>query len=99
MTPARSRGRSVGSFRWWFEDRRTGEIVIGQLPNWSIIGAAMAFVVRVLATDGSTLHDVASVAFTALLVVWAADELVRGVNPWRRVLGAFVLASQVISLL
>jgi hypothetical protein len=26
------------------------------------------------------------------LAVWAVDEIVRGVNPWRRILGAAVLA-------
>nr|WP_313899185.1 hypothetical protein [Methylobacterium sp. J-090] len=30
-------------------------------------------------------------AGTVALIVWAADELARGVNPWRRVLGAGVL--------
>jgi hypothetical protein len=42
---------------------------------------------------------VRSVAASALsgvgrgaLIVWALDELVRGVNPFRRVLGAVVLA-------
>jgi hypothetical protein len=26
------------------------------------------------------------------LVLWAGDEVVRGVNPWRRILGGSVLA-------
>ncbi len=33
------------------------------------------------------------------LIVWALDELVRGASPFRRVLGALVLAYQVVMLL
>jgi hypothetical protein len=29
---------------------------------------------------------------------WGADELIRGVNPWRRLLGALVIAWQLIGL-
>jgi len=31
-------------------------------------------------------------------VIWALDELVRGVNPWRRILGGGVLVWQVAEL-
>jgi hypothetical protein len=40
------------------------------------------------------LADVASGA----IVFWGLDELVRGVNPWRRVLGALVLSLSVVSI-
>jgi hypothetical protein len=30
------------------------------------------------------------------LVWWAVDELIRGVNPWRRFLGGAVLAGQIL---
>jgi len=33
---------------------------------------------------------------TAGLVWWAIDELFRGVNPWRRLLGGAVLAGQIL---
>ena len=33
------------------------------------------------------------------LLVWALDEVVRGASPFRRVLGAVVLAAQLVSLL
>jgi hypothetical protein len=36
---------------------------------------------------------------TVALVVWALDELVRGVNPFRRLLGAGVLVTQGVGLL
>ena len=38
------------------------------------------------------------VAVYAALGWWATDELVRGVNPFRRILGAVVLGSAVASL-
>ncbi len=33
------------------------------------------------------------------LLVWALDEVVRGASPFRRLLGAVVLATQVVSLM
>jgi hypothetical protein len=35
---------------------------------------------------------VVAVVATVALLVWSVDELVRGVNPWRRLLGGGVLA-------
>ena len=32
------------------------------------------------------------------LIVWALDELVRGASPFRRLLGAVVLAGQIVRL-
>ena len=33
------------------------------------------------------------------LVVWSGDEIVRGVNPWRRLLGGGVLAASLVGVL
>ena len=41
-----------------------------------------------------TLADVGMGA----LIVWALDELVRGVSPFRRLLGAVVLTGQLVRL-
>jgi len=38
---------------------------------------------------------VAKVVATGSLIVWSLDELVRGVNPWRRLLGIVVLIYEV----
>ena len=35
----------------------------------------------------------------APLIVWAGDEVLRGVNPWRRLLGGGVLAFTLVGLL
>ena len=76
----------------------TGEITIAQRPNWPLIGALIALAARVVADRGSTLDDIGAVAFTLLMLIWASDELVRGVNPWRRLLGAVVIVWQLVEL-
>jgi type IV secretory pathway VirB2 component (pilin) len=50
--------------------------------------------VRALSDGG--LHRNAGIVATIALAVWAADELIRGVNPFRRVLGAVVLVGIVL---
>ena len=40
--------------------------------------------------SGGTAGSVLTVVFKASLLVWAAAEIVRGVNPWRRCLGGAV---------
>jgi hypothetical protein len=42
---------------------------------------------------------VLTVVFKGALVIWATDEIVRGVNPWRRFLGAAVLAYELFTIL
>ncbi len=85
--------------RWWFENRRTGEITVAQFPNWPLFAIAAAWIVRRFADAGSAVADIATVAATGLWLYWGADELIRGVNPWRRLLGAGVVAWQAARLL
>lgn len=87
------------AFRWCFEDRRTGRITIAQFPNWPLMAIALAWVVRWFVAEGSSVADTATVAIVCLWLFWGADELVRGVNPWRRLLGAGVIAWQIAGLL
>jgi hypothetical protein len=42
---------------------------------------------------------VLTVAFKGSLLVWAADEIFRGVNPWRRCLGVVVLIYESATIL
>jgi hypothetical protein len=80
--------------RWLFENRRTGRITVMQVPNAPLGVFLVARVVGAL-TDIALLHGIG----TAALLVWAVDEIVRGVNPWRRFLGAVVLVGQLAALL
>ena len=63
--------------------------MIGQFPNWPLwlFGAAWL----VAATSSGETARWAHVAALVFLTAWAADELLRGVNPWRRCLGAGML--------
>lgn len=88
----------VGSRRWWFENRATGEITVAQFPNWPLFALGVAWVVGLAAAEGSTLEEVARGAVTGLWIYWGADELIRGVNPWRRLLGSLVIVAQVLPM-
>jgi hypothetical protein len=72
--------------------------VLVQLPNAPLIvglvaGAAAA------ATARGTVHDVAVVVATLGVAVWAVQELLQGVNWFRRLLGAAMLAYLVVTRL
>ena len=75
---------------WLFADRKTGRIVIGQFPNlvlWIFLGAVIVrLVLGPTGVWGTAVNAVADIA----LLWWAIDEIVRGVNPFRRILGATV---------
>ena len=77
---------------WLFRDRRDGGITIAQAPNAPLIVFLAAVVVRWIFHPSGTAATVLDVIALVALAVWAVDEIVRGVNPWRRMLGGGVLA-------
>lgn len=82
---------------WFFRDRTTGAITVGQWPNAPLLAfGALALVDWLLAPTGDAGTVVRALG-SASLGVWAADELARGVNPWRRCLGAAVLVGLIAS--
>lgn len=88
-------------FDWFFRDRRTSRITIAQLPNLPLWIFIATVGLRVFLTSGAPWTVVDWVGAVAL-GWWAVDEVVRGVNPWRRVLGAGVcvlVASEIVSLI
>ncbi len=87
---------------WLFRDRSTGKITIAQFPNpplWIFFGAAL---LQRIAGETTTIGKIADYTASAALAWWAVDEIVRGVNPWRRVVGVggvvFVIIRLVSSL-
>jgi hypothetical protein len=89
-TPPSRQPRSL--FDWFFRNRVTDEITIAQFPNaalWVFLGATVA---RRIVEKSRPLGRVFGWVALAALLIWAVDEVLRGVNPWRRVLGAAVLA-------
>ena len=84
---------------WFFRNRSTGEITIGQWPNAPLlVFAACAAVTLALAPQG-TPGWVVTVVGGVSLAIWGLDEVFRGVNPWRRCLGGAVLLAQAYAML
>ncbi|MEW6150648.1 MAG: hypothetical protein AB1745_21920 [Pseudomonadota bacterium] len=84
---------------WFFRNRETGAITIAQWPNlvlWIVIVAGI--LLWIWPSAGK-----ASLALTIVvkggLIIWGADEIIRGVNPWRRCLGAAVVLYGLMTLL
>jgi len=75
---------------WLFRSRDDGRLVVGQPPNvraftWPVLWALARLV------PAPRLRRLLDTAAALVLAAWALDELVRGVNPFRRLLGAGVL--------
>jgi hypothetical protein len=98
--PSNPAGASV--FNWLFRNRETGEITIGQFPNLALGIFFVTFGVREVLSNDSDVSKLAGWLGLAALGWWAIDEVLRGVNPWRRGLGvagcAFVVAGAVSML-
>ncbi|MCJ2037103.1 hypothetical protein [Methylobacterium sp. J-068] len=77
---------------WFFRNRRTGAITIGQFPNAPLLIFSACAAIDWIAAPGGSLGAVIRILGALALTYWAIDELLRGVNPWRRCLGATVLA-------
>jgi hypothetical protein len=85
--------------QWFFRNRETGVITIAQAPNlvlWVVI--ATGVLVRIL-PSADKWSVALEIAFKGGLLIWAVDELFRGVNPWRRCLGAAVLGYELTTIL
>jgi hypothetical protein len=59
----------------------------------------VASVVRRVLDPAGTAGGVLQLIATSGLLWWAADEVLRGVNPWRRMLGGGMLVAQLVKLL
>jgi hypothetical protein len=76
---------------WAFRSRETGRIVVGQRPNALLGLFLVTWALSWWLSPDGTAGRVALAASRVALGLWAADELLRGVNPWRRALGLGVL--------
>lgn len=102
MTAAEGIGPRGGlghrAIRWMLVSRRTGRLTVAQWPNISlsvfIVLTVGLHIFPARAGAGILIRVLADVA----LLVWAADELVRGVNPFRRILGFLVIVLTIFSL-
>lgn len=74
-----------------FRSRTTGRITLAQLPNWLLAVWLLASAVMWLGHPQGWVHAVLVVLASAALALWAGDEVLRGVNPFRRLLGLAIL--------
>lgn len=84
---------------WAFRDRTSGRVVVGQWPNLPLWIFLIAQAIAWLASADERIAGWARAVSYCALAIWAADEVIRGVNPWRRCLGSAVLIGMAIRLL
>jgi hypothetical protein len=83
---------------WLLRDRRTGRITFVQWPNpplWVWVATTVVAGLGLYPSRAEEIHWIGAGA----LIAWGADEILRGVNPARRLLGAVVLGWQVYRLI
>jgi hypothetical protein len=81
-----------------FLNRRTGHITVVQWPNISLsVYIVTAIVLHALHPMGGA-ETLARVIVNVAIILWAIDELLRGVNPFRRTLGLVVMITTCVTL-
>lgn len=75
-----------------FRSRKTGRITLAQLLNWQFAVWLPASAVMWLGHPGAGYAPSWLVLASAALARRAGDEVLRGVNPFRRLLGLAVLS-------
>ncbi|MGZ5418865.1 MAG: hypothetical protein ACXWDI_17035 [Nocardioides sp.] len=86
----------LSSASWWFRSS-DGRLNLWQLPNAALSVWMVTLVLGRFELSAAHSTAVDGIRHGALLV-WALDEVVRGASPFRRTLGAAVLATQLASL-
>lgn len=84
---------------WFFRHRETGAITIAQAPNLTLWIVIVAAALHWFWPSSGKVSVALTLVVKGGLLIWAADEIVRGVNPWRRCLGAAVAVYELITLL
>jgi hypothetical protein len=84
--------------RWMFLNRRTGHLTVAQWPNIALsVFIVLSIALHVFRPMGG-IETLARVLVDVALFVWAIDELLRGVNPFRRILGVVVIIATCVTL-
>jgi len=84
--------------QWFFRSRETGAITIAQWPNFILWIVIVAGVLLWIWPSAGKASVALTIAVKGGLIIWGADEIFRGVNPWRRCLGAAVVVYELITL-
>lgn len=81
-----------------FRSRETGKVVVIQPLNIPLGVFFVAAAIRRFANlEGAPRTAIDVIAFVSLMW-WAIDEILRGVNPFRRLLGGLVAAATLAGL-
>jgi len=96
--PGHVRRRSRSAVRWMFESRETGKLTVAQWPNIPLSVFLATVALRWITHPHGTLAAGLAIVGEVALAIWAAAELARGVNPFRRLLGVAVLIGQIAAL-
>jgi hypothetical protein len=79
-------------------DPRTERIVLVQWPNAALAVWLLSLAIRWAGLLPSRATEIGYIG-TGALIAWAADEVVRGASPARRVVGLVVLIAEVYAVL
>jgi hypothetical protein len=79
-------------------NRQTGHLTVAQWPNIPLLVFILLCIALHLFHPKGTADSVLRVLADVALLIWAGDELVRGVNPFRRILGLAVMVATVASI-
>ena len=93
IEPLSDRLRSTS---WWFRSS-DGRLTLWQWPNPALCVWLVTLVLGWLDRSARQATAVDGLRHGALLV-WSLDEVVRGASPFRRTLGAVILAVQLATL-
>jgi hypothetical protein len=81
-----------------FLNRRTGHITVVQWPNISLsVFIVVSIALHAFRPMGGA-EILARVLADVAIFVWSIDELLRGVNPFRRTLGLVVMVTTCVTL-
>lgn len=86
----------LSSASWWFRSS-DGRLTLWQWPNSALCVWLIALVLGWFELSTAHATAVDGIRHGALLV-WALDEAVRGASPFRRALGAVILAALLATL-
>jgi hypothetical protein len=81
-----------------FRSRESGRITVAQWPNLSLAVVLTCDVARWLLHPHGAIAQTLRWTGAAALLWWSLDEIIRGVNPFRRILGIVLLARLVVGI-
>jgi hypothetical protein len=98
--PTATRERIIRrAVHWMLLNRQTGRVTVVQWPNISLLVFILLSVASHLNHSKGAVESFVRVLADVALLVWAGDELVRGVNPFRRILGLVVIVATIASMI